>query len=89
MSTELINESVDWLTIILALLSAIVGTYGGVYFSSKMAARKSLGVRDIAINMLGKIKEYDKLNNTYRVTQEDFNKTFSTAEKKSRISCPT
>lgn len=86
MDAESAKSTVDWLTIVLALLGTLlgagVGTYGGVFLLNRRTESKTSGVRNIAINMLNKIKEYDKAGNTYQVIQEDFNKTFSTAEKR-------
>ena len=71
--------------IIIALTSAIVGTYFGTFFLAKREESKVKKVRAIAIRALDIIKGYAKHNGTYDKACQELNTKLNIAEKRAVI----
>lgn len=74
-----------WTDIIIALVSAIIGTYLGTYFLAKREESKIKEVRAIAIRALDIIKEYAKHNGTYDKACHEINTKINIVEKRAII----
>lgn len=74
-----------WIDIIIALASALIGTYFGTYFLAKREEKKVKKVRAIAIRTLNIIKEYAKHNGTYDKACQELNTKLNIAEKRAVI----
>ncbi|NCG50832.1 hypothetical protein [Serratia fonticola] len=72
----------DWVTIVVSLLSAFVGTFFGTQLIKRANNKKIEGVRDTAISCLEKIKSYCKNENDYQSVQSEFNNAFPIASKR-------
>lgn len=71
----------DWGTIGLSALSAIVGTALGAFLINHRAESKISGIRKMAIKALELFSKYANGNNTYINTQDDFNNEINISEK--------
>ena len=69
-------------TIIIALLSALIGTYFGTYFLSRRQEAKMKKVRTIAIRAIKIIRNYSKSNGTYEKATDEFNTKLNISEKR-------
>lgn len=74
-----------WADIIIALASALIGTYFGTYFLAKRQEKKVKKVRAIAIRALDIIKGYAKHNGTYDKACQELNTKLNFAEKRAVI----
>ena len=74
-----------WVDIIIALASALIGTYFGTYFLAKREEKKVNKVRTIAIRALDIIKGYSKHNGTYDKACQELNMKLNIAEKRAVI----
>lgn len=74
-----------WVDIIIALASALIGTYFGAYFLAKREENKVKKVRAIAIRALDIIKEYAKHNGSYDKACQELNTKLNIAEKRAVI----
>lgn len=74
-----------WVDIIIALASALIGTYFGTYFLAKREENKVKKVRAIAIRALDIIKGYSKHNGTYDKACQELNMKLNIAEKRAVI----
>lgn len=72
----------SWETVVLSLLSGFIGTFFGAFLINKYSARKTNGIRKIAIKMLTLLKKYAKANNTFQTAKNDFNNSFTITEKR-------
>ncbi len=66
--------------IMIAILGALIGTYGGAYFFSKRQESKMEKVRAIAIKALNILKKYSK--QSFRNAENDFNTSLTIIEKR-------
>lgn len=71
--------------VIIALISALVGTYCGTFFLSKRQEAKIEKIRKIAIRALNIIIVYAKNNGTYINASQEFNAKLNVAEKRAVI----
>lgn len=71
--------------VIIALISALVGTYFGTYFLARREESKQFKIRNIAIKALEIVKEYAKYSGTYDMASAEINAKLSVAEKRSVI----
>lgn len=74
-----------WKDIVIALLSALIGTYFGTFFLSKRQELKVKKVRKIAIRALKIVANYSKHNGTYDKACQEFNAKLNIAEKRAVI----
>lgn len=74
-----------WTEIIIALLSALIGTYFGTFFLSKREESKVKKVRKIAIRALKIVVSYSKHNGTYDKACQELNAKLNIAEKRAVI----
>lgn len=74
-----------WIEVIVALLSALVGTYFGAFFLSKSEEYKVKKVRGIAIRALKIVAGYSKHNGTYNLACQELNAKLNIAEKRAVI----
>lgn len=74
-----------WVDIIIALASALIGTYFGTYFLAKREENKVKNVRAIAIRAIDIIKEYAKHNGSYDKACQELNTKLNIAEKRAVI----
>ena len=66
--------------LVIAILGALIGTYGGAFFIGRRQESKMEKVRDIAIKALNVLKKYAK--QSYRNAENDFNTSLSLVEKR-------
>lgn len=74
-----------WKEIVIALLSALIGTYFGTFFLSKREESKVKKVRKIAIRALTIVANYSKHNGTYDKACQELNAKLNIAEKRAVI----
>lgn len=74
-----------WTEIIIALLSALIGTYFGTFFLSKREESKVKKVRKIANRALKIVASYSKHNGTYDKACQELNAKLNIAEKRAVI----
>lgn len=74
-----------WKEIIIALLSALVGTYFGTFFLSKREESKMKKVRNIALRAIKIIHGYAKSSGTYDMANAELNAKLNIAEKRAVI----
>lgn len=74
-----------WKEIIIALLSALVGTYFGTFFLSKREESKMKKVRNIALRAIKIIQGYAKSSGTYDMANAELNAKLNIAEKRAVI----
>lgn len=74
-----------WTEIIIALTSALIGTYFGAFFLSKREEAKVAKVRDIALRALKIVKCYAKSGGTYDKACQELNLRLNIAEKRAVI----
>ena len=74
-----------WKEIVIALLSALIGTYFGTFFLSKREESKVKKVRKIAISALKIVANYSKHNGTYDKACHELNTKLNIAEKRAVI----
>lgn len=72
----------DWVTIVVSLLSAFVGTFFGTQLIKRANDKKIEGVRNTAISCLEEIKSYCNDENDYQSAQGEFNNSFPIASKR-------
>lgn len=75
----------DSSTILLSLISACIGTFGGAYAFYRFENRKFKKVRDIAIKALDIFQKYGEKNKTYEEASSDFNTSLSISEKRAVV----
>ena len=67
------------ISLLIAIIGALIGTYGGAYFLGKRQEPKMKEVRGIAIKALMVLKKYSK--QSYRNAENDFNTSLSLVGK--------
>lgn len=70
-----------WKEIVIALLSALIGTYFGTFFFSKREESKVKKVCKIAIRALKIVANYSKYNGRYDKACQELNAKLNIAEK--------
>lgn len=68
------------ISLLIAIIGALIGTYGGAYFLGRMQESKMKEVRGIAIKALMVLKKYSK--QSYRNAENEFNTSLSLVEKR-------
>lgn len=71
------------ITMIIILIGAVIGTYGGALFAAKRQERRIKELRQMAIKALKILQKYARNKQTYGVAASDFNNALSLAGKKS------
>ncbi|AJR00061.1 hypothetical protein F652_2071 [Enterobacteriaceae bacterium bta3-1] len=83
---QIINgEIIDWNAVVISLISAFIGTFGGAYLVRVLSDRKIIKVRKTAISILKKIKKYNK--KTFKDFESEFNKNnkYTIASKRATL----
>ena len=63
-------------------VGALIGTYGGVYFSFNKQEKSKRLSRTMAVKAIDIFKKYSKKNGTFDQANQEFNNSFSLAEKR-------
>lgn len=71
--------------IVVALLSALIGTYCGSFFLSKRQESKMKKVRNVAIRAISIIKTYGRRKGSYDQASSEFNAKMNIAEKRTIV----
>lgn len=74
-----------WIDVVIALASALIGTYFGTFFLAKREENKVKKVRAIAIRALDIINGYAKHHGTYDKACQELNMKLNIAEKRAVI----
>ena len=69
-------------TLVSGAIGALIGTYGGAYFSALRQERRTKELRDTAIKALQIFLKYARKKQTYDVASSEFNNSLSVAEKR-------
>lgn len=75
----------DIVNILVALFSALIGTYFGAYFLDKRKESSMVKIRKIAVKGLDIFKTYSKNNGTFDLAIPEFNAKMTIAEKRTII----
>lgn len=70
------------ITIVIALISALLGSYFGALFQYYFQNRKISKIRSIAIKALDIFEQYAKQDNTFDIVSEEFNNSLNIVEKR-------
>lgn len=70
------------ITMIVTLIGAVIGTYGGALFAAKRQEKRIKELRQMAIKALKILQKYARNKQTYDVAASDFNNALSIAEKR-------
>lgn len=69
-------------TLVSGAIGALIGTYGGAYFSTLRQEKRTKELRDTAIKALQIFLKYARKKQTYDMASSEFNNSLSVAEKR-------
>ena len=69
-------------TLVSGAIGALIGTYGGAYFSANRQERRIKELRNMAVKALQIFSKYARKKQTYDLAASEFNNSLSVAEKR-------